>query len=77
MNHEHPIKTMCEVLEVSRSGYFQWRSVRTSACASQTEPIKAKIARVHQTSRGTYGSRRVTAALRGQANRWGATAWPG
>ncbi len=66
MNHAHPIKTMCEVLDVSRSGYYQWRSARTSARASQTEAIKAKIARVHETSRGTYGSPRVTAALHGQ-----------
>jgi transposase InsO family protein len=66
MSHEHPIKAMCEVLEVSRSGYYQWRGARTSARALQTEAIKVKITRAHEASRGTYGSPRVTAALHGQ-----------
>jgi transposase InsO family protein len=66
MSHEHPIKAMCEMLEVSRSGYYQWRGARTSARARQTEAIKVKIVRAHEASRGTYGSPRVTAALRGQ-----------
>jgi transposase InsO family protein len=66
MNHEHPIKTMCEVLEVSRSGYYQWQGAQTSGRASRTEAIKGKIARVHEASRGTYGSPRVRAALHEQ-----------
>ncbi len=44
---------MCEVLEVSRSGYYQWQSAQTSARALQTEAIKGKIARVHEASRRT------------------------
>lgn len=71
MNHEHPIKAMCEVLEVSRSGYYQWRSTQTSARALQTEAIKVKIARVHEASRCTYGSPRVTAALHEQGEQVG------
>lgn len=66
MNHEHPIKAMCEVLEVSRSGYYQWRRAQTSARSLQTQAIKVKIARMHEASRGTYGSPRVTAALHEQ-----------
>jgi transposase InsO family protein len=66
MSHEHPIKTMCEVLSVSRSGYYQWRSARTSERAIKTHEITAKIINVHEASRGTYGSRRVTAALHKQ-----------
>jgi hypothetical protein len=37
MNHAHPIKVMCEVLEVSRSGYYQWQSAQSPARALQTE----------------------------------------
>mgnify|MGYP001195401729 CR=1 FL=1 len=66
MNHEHPIKAMCEVLEVSRSGYYQWRSAQTSARALQTRAIREKIANVHAASRGTYGSPRVTVSLHEQ-----------
>jgi putative transposase len=66
MNHEHPIKAMCEVLAVSRSGYYQWRSAQTSARAQHTEAIRVKITSVHKASRGTYGSPRVTVALHEQ-----------
>lgn len=66
MSHEHPTKTMCEVLEVSRSGYYQWQSARASARALKTKAIRAKIASVHAASRGTYGSPRVTVALHKQ-----------
>lgn len=66
MSHEHSIKAMCEVLEVSRSGYYQWRSAEPSVRALRNEAIKEKIASVHAASRSTYGSPRVTAALREQ-----------
>jgi putative transposase len=71
MKNEHPIKAMCEVLEVSRSGYYQWQSAQTSARARQTEEIKVKIARVHEASRSTYGSPRVTVVLRAQGEQIG------
>jgi putative transposase len=66
MSHEYPIKAMCEVLAVSRSGYYQWRSAQATARALHTEEIRAKITSVHKASRGTYGSPRVTVALHEQ-----------
>ena len=66
MNKEHPIKAMCEVLTVSRSGYYQWRSAQGSARALHTKAIREKIISVHKASRGTYGSPRVTVALHEQ-----------
>jgi len=57
---------MCEVLAVSRSGYYQWRSAQASARALHTEAIGAKITSVNKASRGTYGSLRVTVALNEQ-----------
>lgn len=71
MSHEHPIKAMCEVLQVSRSGYYQWQSTKRTARALQTETIKVKISRVHEASRGTYGSPRMTVALHEQGERVG------
>ncbi len=64
MSDEHPIKTLCTVLAVSRSGYYQWRDAEPSLRARQTQALKSKIAAVHVLSRYTYGSPRVTAALR-------------
>ncbi len=71
MNNEHPIKTMCQVLAVSRSGYYQWLGAQSTPRALQTAVIKAKITSVHEASRGTYGSPRVTAALQAQGERVG------
>ena len=57
------VELMCRVLEVSRSGYYAWRdrplSVRRERRARVTEQIRA----VHDESRGTYGSPRVTVEL--------------
>jgi putative transposase len=64
MSDEHPIKLLCEVLEVSRSGYYQWR--KTSARSQADEVMAAKIEAVYAASRCTYGSPRVTAALQAQ-----------
>jgi transposase InsO family protein len=66
MSDEHTIKSMCAVLAVSRSGYYRWQGAGESARARQTLIIKSKITRVHATSRQTYGSPRVTAALRAE-----------
>ncbi len=61
---EFRIGTMCEVLGVSRSGYYAWRrrprSLRDEINAKLTETIR----RIHEESRRIYGSPRVYAALR-------------
>jgi len=54
---------MCQVLEVSRSGYYSWRKSEKSRRAGENEELTAKIKRKHDQSRGTYGSPRITEAL--------------
>jgi putative transposase len=55
---------MCQVLGVSRSGFYAWRGRRPSARQRQDWNLTAEIRRVHTASRGIYGSPRVTAELR-------------
>lgn len=61
---EFRIGTMCEVLRVSRSGYYAWRrrprSQRDETNAALTETIRD----LHEESRRIYGSPRIYAALR-------------
>jgi transposase InsO family protein len=64
MKGEHPVNVLCEVLEVSRSGYYQWRKAVTCARAGRSEVILQKIKAVYVASRCTYGSPRMTVALR-------------
>ena len=57
---------MCEVLEVSRSGYYAWRDRPPSATARRQEQLVDQIAAVHVGSRRIYGAPRVFAELRAQ-----------
>lgn len=55
---------MCRVLGVSRSGYYAWARRPPSARATENAALVADIRRVHASSGGTYGKRRVCAQLR-------------
>jgi transposase InsO family protein len=60
---EYPLRPLCEVLEVARSGYYRWRqggsSVRDRANAFLVQEIKS----IHKANRGNYGSPRITQQL--------------
>lgn len=57
---------MCNVLGVSRSGYYAWIEREPSNRDKQNEMLSHKIAEIHEQSRGTYGSPRVTEELEAQ-----------
>ena len=52
----YPIRILCRVLEVSRSGYYAWRTRKPSARALEDEQLRPKVAEAFKTGRGTYGS---------------------
>ena len=60
----YPLEVACEVLEVSRSGYYAWRDRPTSARARRREELAEKVKAVHEHNRGVYGSPRVFRALK-------------
>jgi transposase InsO family protein len=60
---EFPVGAACDVLGVSRSGYYAWRSRPASARATRHDALAAKAAAAHAAGRGAYGSPRVHAAL--------------
>jgi putative transposase len=53
----------CRVLEVSRSGYYDWCSRSASARDQENELLLKHIERIYAESRETYGSPRVHAEL--------------
>jgi putative transposase len=59
----YQVGLMCDVLEVSASGYYDWRSRPASATAERREELGGHIRRVFEASRETYGYRRVHAQL--------------
>jgi len=66
-----PVEALCEVLGVSRSGFYAWRgrppSPRTVGDAQLVSDIKA----AYKAGRGAYGSPRVVRELRKQGKRIG------
>jgi len=62
---------MCEVLKVSRSGYYAWESRQPSIRQRDDEELLRQIREVHTQSRRLYGSPRITAELKKQGVRCG------
>jgi putative transposase len=60
---EHPIKTMCRVLGVSRSGFHAWQSRPPSARSLEDERLTERIRQIHKDNRQVYGSPRIHAEL--------------
>ena len=60
---EFKISRMCQFLEVSRSGYYEWlgRPPRPPTAAEQE--VQDKIQRYFAQGRGTYGTRRIKPLL--------------
>ena len=64
------VTQMCSWLQVSRSGFYEWRSRPDSAAARRRDDLKLLIAKAFEDSDGTYGYRRVALQLA----RWGVRA---
>jgi transposase InsO family protein len=62
---------MCEVLKVSRSGYYAWEGREPSRRQRDNEALLRQIREIHTQSRRLYGSPRVVAELRKQGVRCG------
>lgn len=58
-----PIDAVCQVLEVSRSGYYAWMKRPVSARELRREELADKIEIVHKDNRQVYGSPRICQAL--------------
>ncbi len=55
----YPMRILCRVLRVSRSGYYAWRIRKPSARQLEDEQLRPKVVEAFKIGRGTYGSPRV------------------
>lgn len=55
--------TMCRVLKVSRSSYYDWLRQPPSPRAKRAEKIRDGVREVFEQSEGSYGSRKIVEAL--------------
>jgi putative transposase len=73
MKNEHAILRLCQELEVSASGYYDWqtRAVYPGPRALQDQVLVQEIERIHTASRQTYGAPRIEQELRKKGRRHG------
>jgi putative transposase len=64
---KYSIVKMCEWLDVSASGYYEWRGRPASVTAARRDRLAVLVEKAFADSDGTYGHRRVHAQLA----RWG------
>lgn len=55
---------MCKVLQVSRSGYYKWRSAQPSDQEMRRAELTQRVLYHYHDSNGLYGSPKITALLR-------------
>jgi transposase InsO family protein len=62
MHQQHTectVRRMCQLLEVSRSGYYEWLNRPPRAQAEAEQHVEAKVQHYFAQGRGTYGTRRI------------------
>ena len=60
---EFSVKRMCQLLGVTRSGYYAWQPEKAGRRALENEVLVEQIRIEYKTSRQTYGSPRIRASL--------------
>jgi putative transposase len=61
---EHSVSLMCDVMGVSRSGYYAWRQRPPSQRSQEDGRLLDAIRTVHQEGKETYGSPKIHRILR-------------
>jgi transposase InsO family protein len=56
----YPISLLCELLQVSRSGYYCWCTRGKSVRQKEYETLLPVVQEAHRISKGTYGTRRIS-----------------
>lgn len=61
-----PVKKMCQVLNISSSGFYRWRKNPFSIRRIQNERLKIRIRELYNEHKGMAGSPMITADLRAE-----------
>jgi putative transposase len=60
---------MCQVFEVSESGYYSWKANKLSPRKKRDIELTGLIKQIHQFVKGRYGSPRIHSSLKDQGER--------
>ena len=61
--HEFRVSKMCEVLGVSKSGFYQWLKHAPTPQQERKAQLKRQIKKIHKQSKARYGSPKITQML--------------
>ena len=56
---EFRVSRLCRMLEVSRSGYYEWLARPSNTQAEADRQLQEKVQHYFAQGRGTYGTRRI------------------
>src|SRR5262245_56885167 len=56
---EFPVRSLCRLLEVSRSGYYEWLGRPPSTHTDAAQQVEAQVQQYFAQGRGLYGTRRI------------------
>ena len=65
---EFRVRLMCQVLDVSSSGYYAWRKRPSSAREMANNTLLKEVKAAHQASNGVYGSPRIYHEVKGKVS---------
>jgi transposase InsO family protein len=68
LSSQYPVRELCLVLQVTRSGFYAWCRGQETARQAANRLLTEEIRRVHQQKKGRYGSPRITEQLRRQGH---------
>lgn len=66
LQHQYPVGLLCEVMQVSRSSYYAWRTGQTYQPKDKHPSMEVEVVAVFRQNKRRYGVRRVVASLRKQ-----------
>ena len=61
---EFDVKRMCQVLQVSRSGYYDWARREESKRSQQDRVLLKEIRKIHQETKEAYGAIKTWRSLK-------------
>lgn len=66
MGRKVDVKSSCQILGISRSGFYAWLKRPESDRAKQADALVERMKAIHDESDGTYGAPRLTRSLRAE-----------
>lgn len=63
IRHEYPLQLICEVMQISRSSFYEWSNKRTYQIKAKNSMMEQKVVAVFKAHKRRYGVRRIVAEL--------------